>query len=182
MKELLVALTALACLGAPDLAPPGMRIVQNTVAIEWPDAFGGERFVVAPAHGPLRRHDVVRGETFNTPRGPFAEARLYAVPAAATTLPQERDDWAATGWPSAPLPATRQHSVAAASPVHRVHTEVVVDAIDGATIRCRAVRTTQFDRDGNPVVAGGVLLPALATLAGIVLLALFARRRAAETA
>lgn len=182
MKGLLVALAAWTCFGAPDLAPPGMHLVANHVAIDWPDALAPVRFVVAPSQGPQRRHDVVRGEAFSLPRGPFANARLYAVPADAGELPRDAAAWSATGWPSAPLPVRAVHSVSVASAVHRVHTDVLVEAIDGTAIRCRAVRTVQFDREGRPVAAAGVLLPALVALVGVVLLVALARRRATEPA
>lgn len=182
MKGLLVALAAWTCCWAPDLAPPGMHLVENRVAIDWPDTLAPVRFVVAPCQGPQRRHDVVRGEAFPLPRGPFAKARLYAVPAAAGELPQEEAAWSATGWPSAPLPVRPVHSVSVASAVHRVHTDVLVEAIDGTTLRCRAVRTVQLDREGRPVAAASVLVPALVALVGVVLLVVLARRRAAEPA
>lgn len=179
MKAMLlaVACASLGLVGAPDLAPPGMRLVRNEVVVDWPDTLGAARFVVAPAQSPTRRHELVRGEPFPLPRGPFADARIIAVPADAGELPRERDDWAATGWPSAPLPAKLLHSVPTSSAVHRVRTEIAIDGIDGATIRCRAVRRQQLDQNGNPAVVPSVLAPALAAVAGIVLLAGFARRR-----
>ena len=187
MKGLLLTMAASVAFVAPDLAPPSMRLVRNEVVVDWPEALqgpgghGSVRFVVAPTQGPERRHEVVRGQSFPRPRGPFASrARLYAVPADAKELPADTAAFEATGWPSAPLPGSEVHSVAAASPLHRVRTDVVVDAIEGATVRCRVLRTWQFDRDGNEVVAGGVLVPAAAALLGAVLLFVFARRRGPE--
>lgn len=179
MKAMFLAASCatLGLASAPDLAPPGMRLVRNEVVVDWPDSLGAVRFVVAPAQSPTRRHELVRGEPFPLPRGPFAHARIIAVPADAGELPRDRDDWAATGWPSAPLPATLLHSVPAGSAVQRVRTEVAIDGVDGATIRCRVVRRQQLDGNGNPAVVPSALAPALAALAGIVLLAGFARRR-----
>lgn len=183
MKGLLLAMAASVAFVSPDLAPPSMRLVRNEVAVDWPDALGNVRFVVAPAHGPQRRHEVVRGEPFTRPRGPFASsARLYAVPADAKELPADAAAFEASGWPSAALPGGWLHSVAAASPVHRVHTDVLVEAVEGGTVRCRVLRSVQFDRDGNEVIASGALVPAAAALLGAVLLFVFARRRAPGSA
>lgn len=183
MKGLWLAMAASVVFVSPDLAPPSMRLVRNEVAIDWPDALGSVRFVVAPTQGPQRRHEVVRGQPFARPRGPFASnARLYAVPPDVKELPADTAAFEAAGWPSAALPGTGVHSVAAASPLHRVRTDVVVEAIEGANVRCRVLRTWQFDRDGNEVVAGGVLVPAAAALLGAVLLFVFARRRAPGSA
>lgn len=186
MKALLLAVAAslLSVLpepAPPDLAPPGMNLVRNELVVQWADTLGAVRLVVAPAQGPERRHEIVRGEPFARPRGPFARARLYAVPAAAKELPVETAAWEATGWPSVALPGSAVNAVSSGSPVHRVRAEVVVDAIDASTVHCRVLRTVQFDRDGNEVVASVVLLPALAAVAGVVLLVLFARRRTVES-
>jgi hypothetical protein len=183
MKAMLLAMacTTLGLAGAPDLAPPGMRLVRNEAVVDWPDTLAAVRFVVAPAQSPTRRHELVRGEAFPVPRGPFANARIFAVPADAGELPRDRDAWTATGWPSAPLPATLLHSVPAASAIHRVRTDVAIDGIDGATIRCRAVRRSQLDHAGNPAVVPSALVPALAALAGLALLVRFARQRRGAT-
>jgi hypothetical protein len=169
-------------LAAPDLAPPGMHTVRNALVLDWPASLGATRFVVAPAQSPTRRHEVVRGEAFPVPRGPFARARLYAVPADAGELPQDSEGWRACNWPSAPLPAKLVHSVADASPVHSVRTQAVIEGIDGATVRCRVVAVDKLDRNGAPVDDRWIALPILAAATGLALLVGIARRRKAAPA
>lgn len=175
MKSSLAIGLLLAAIAPPDLAPPGMRTVHNTLVLDWPAALGTMRFVVAPTRGNC--HDVVRGEALPVPRGPFAQARLYAVPTDASSLPDDANGWAASGWPSAPLPAQLVHSVAETSPVHAVRTAAVVEAIDGATIRCRVRTVEKLDRNGDPVDERWLALPIVAAATGLALLIGIARRR-----
>jgi len=180
MKGLLIAAVASLAVGIPDMLPPGERRVREEIALDWSDQLGKVRFVAVSSVRPGRRHEVARGQAFERPR--LDLLRIYAVPVDAKGLPSETVDWMATGWPSTDLPGTAVASVADASPVHRVRTEAVVEAVDATTIRCRVVRSVQFDRDGNEVIAGGALVPATAALLGAVLLFVFARRRSPEPA
>lgn len=178
MKGMLLAAVVSLAVGIPDMLPPGERRVVNEFALDWPEQLGKVRFVAAPIVRASRWHEVARGQPFERPR--LDMLRLYAVPIDATELPTETAGWRATGWPSTDLPGTPVAVVADASPVHRVRTEVMVEAVDPTTIRCRVVRQVQFDRDGNEVFASGVLVPVTTALLGAVLLFVFARRRAPE--
>jgi len=180
MKGLLLAAVASLSLGVPDLLPPGERRVAHEIALDWPDDLAKVRFVVVSIGKSNRWREVPRRQPLEQPR--FEWLRLYAVPAEAMDLPSDQASWMATGWPWTELPTSSIDSVADASPVHRVRADVLVEAVDTTTVRCRLLREVQFDRDGNEVLASGVLVPATAALLGIVLLFVFVRRRAQETA
>jgi hypothetical protein len=195
MKGLLLVVAASAWFGLPELVDPFpfSRSVGRTMAFDWPESLGAVRFVLAPC-GRDGWIEVARGESIPF-RRPFVFARLFAVPvaelaklptmaAAELSAPAEQPGaaWLASGWSSATLPPLPDRAVPLVSPVDRVQMDMVVDRIEGPELQLRVVNTRDLDRDGNAVVASGVLLPALTAVAGIVLLVVFAPRRREQRA
>lgn len=180
MRNLIAAGLCLALPPAADLAPPGTKIVANTVCIEWPDSLDGHTFVAWPTRVPGGVHRIVRGEPLPHSSAPFVP-RIYCVPREVTTFPETSEGWSASGWPHADLPVRLRHFVSFLSPVSRIRSTVRVVGVGPAALELEFVCQQELDERGNEVSGTAWVLQVLVALAGLVLLlwVLRKRRRAA---
>lgn len=180
MRNLIAAGLCLVLPPVADLAPPGTKIVANTVFVEWPDSLDGQAFVAFPSRAPGGVHRIVRGEPLPHVSAPFVP-RIYSVPRDVTAFPESHEGWAASGWPCADLPVRLRNIVPAASPVSRIRTTVRVATVGPAALELVVVSQQELDEHGNEVRGTAWVVQVVVAMVGLLLLlwVLRARRRAA---
>ena len=182
MRHLIAAGLCLVLPPAADLAPPGTKLVVNTVIVEWPDSLDGHTFVAHPSRAPGGMHRIVRGEPLPPVSEPFVP-RIHSVPRDVTVFPETREGWEATGWPAAELPMRLRRVVSALSPVSRIRTTVRVASVGPVALELVVVSQQELDEHGNEVSGSAwILQPAVALVGLVLLLWVFRARRRASTA
>lgn len=159
---------------APDILPPGHKDVRHELILQWSDDLPAQRFVAFPTRGMHVPHEIERGVPFT-----FSvkySTRIYAVPTDAE-LPEEREEFRASGWPSAPPPAREVPSVPVTSPVARVETRSRIIGVTAAGIEYASTTTMRFGADGGPLGARLWIPLAVLCATGAGLAAVLGRRR-----
>ncbi|MDF1838422.1 MAG: hypothetical protein P1V35_11170 [Planctomycetota bacterium] len=173
------------CLIAPprDITAPGFKKVTHQVVVENPKEFEDWLVVAATHLGPSH-------VTVVEPGVPFSYSSkygtvLYALPQG-TAVPSSQDNRRVPrsefeGFLSASPPVTHPSAVSSMSPVDRVLTTIRITNISNEGIELEALRTQEFDSDGESVgwlriwaIPGGIVLLGIA---GLVFLRRRRRRR-----